>query len=134
MRMFTKQVFNDYVEGAITAHYSSAELNSLLAGAEKLYLQARVSKVSGTSPTFTLKLEHSNDGKEWATLITLLNASSLTAGQLNNLFGKNENQIPGAFVRVSVALGGTDPTAQVTVLATGRGEQVTAVGRMHSEM
>ena len=122
MRMFNSHLFSETMEGT-TARYSSAEHNGLLGMAEKLVVQYRATKVSGTSPTLTVATEVSNDGIDWLPKTTIVSAQALTAGQVNSGILDTGSAIHAAFVRLKVTLGGTTPAANVDLIVCGRAEE-----------
>jgi len=108
------------------ARISSAELNNVLGTAEKLIVQIRVTKVTGTSPTLLVFLEHSNDGKDWQSPVTLVEFTALNAGSINTIMADSGSTVFGALVRFVVALDGTNPSGFVEIFACGRAEELEA--------
>jgi len=122
MRRFVTEIFNEFVDQT-QVRYSSAHLYNTLGEAEKLVVQFRASKVSGTSPTLTAWLEHSNDGKDWQSAVTLLSNWSLSS--ITNVTIANSGTTTfGALIRLVVGLGGTTPSANISVWACGRSEEL----------
>ncbi len=95
----------------------------LLGSAEKLVLQARSTKVAGTSPTLTVAVEHSNDGKDWVVATTPINGVTINSGTVTISIADTGSTIFAGLVRLKVSLGGTGPSASVQVIACGRAEQ-----------
>jgi len=123
MRLFYRPVFNEFVDGT-SSRFSSNDLNELLGSAEKLVVQIRAYKISGTSPTLTINVYRSNNGQD-ATSSVLLNAAALTTGNVYfNMLVSDAlyTATPGDQVTFEVKLGGTTPSAQVELVVCGRGE------------
>lgn len=116
-------VFEGGVSGTTTA-YTGPELYRRIAMGEKYAMQARVTQVSGTSPTVAIVLEQSNEAAAaaaWVTKATLLVATAVNANSVNFLQGTDVGTSPGmANMRVGITLGGTTPNAYVEVWLTVR--------------
>ncbi|APR86500.1 Hypothetical protein A7982_11849 [Minicystis rosea] len=122
MRTYTKTVFNDFVVGTGST-YTTSEHNKLLGSAGKIAFQVVGDQVSGTSPTLTLQIEHSSDGRNWSNRsgTAEINAQSLSSSATNVLFASDAGATPLlGFVRLRIALGGTSPNAHVKITAVGR--------------
>ena len=126
MLTFSLPIFEDFLVGQ-TALSTGSEHARLLSLADQLAIQVLTWKVVGVSPTFTLAIEHSMDGRRWVarsgTPEILTQPLSLTAPTV--LFGHD----PGltsrlAFTRFTLTLGTTSPTqplsSYVRILVSGR--------------
>lgn len=109
------------VNDAVNTWFSDQDQAAALAAAEKWFMQARVSNVSGTSVAVTVSAEFSNDGVNYGNAIQPISAS-VPAGATTVLFGGLQSpfNFNGAFMRVGVRLTGTAPNAFVDVWVCGR--------------
>jgi hypothetical protein len=129
MRLFNQCVFDSYVSST-NATYSDPQFDAMLGSAEKLVLQVIADQVSGTSPTITVRLEHSADRRSWGNKNSgnaEINGSSLTSGSgsSQSVVGSDAGSTPGlGFSRLNIAMGGTTPGARLRVFATGRAENL----------
>ncbi len=82
----------------------------------------RTSQGSGTSPTLSVILEHSNDNVLWSTKTTLLNAVAISTTGIGANFASDLGtaNVGGAFMRLRITLGGTTPSASLQLWLTGR--------------
>ncbi len=116
-------VYEGGISGTTTV-YTGPEHYRRIASGEKFAVQARVTQVSGTSPTVAIVLEHSNEGvaaAAWVTKSTPVPATAVTANQANFLQGQDAGTTPGmANMRLAITLGGTTPNAYVEVWLTVR--------------
>ncbi len=119
MRGFNRQVYRETHESGSTARYTSAEFNDLLGSRDRLIVHYTAGRVSGTSPTLTIELEGSNNGQDWQSLVPLVSAEPLVAGNVNTGRGNSDKDLP-AFVRLAITMGGTSPVAEVEIVACGR--------------
>jgi hypothetical protein len=123
MRKYMKTVLNDFVVGT-TAVYTDTSYNDALGSVDKIALHVVIDQVSGTSPTLTLALEHSCDGRNWVAKNISgadISGQALLATATNSFFASDAGTVPFmGFVRIRVALGGTSPVAHVKVHLTGR--------------
>ena len=120
--LFNHKVFGSALSGT-TAVTTPAELNGVLSQAEKFFVFARTAAVSGTNPTLTVKLQHSNDNENWSDKSTLINAAALKAGQVEASFGSDAGStVGGAFMRLQISLGGTSPQASIEIYLCGRSD------------
>ncbi|MBZ0119209.1 MAG: hypothetical protein K8H88_19600 [Sandaracinaceae bacterium] len=119
--LFNQRVFEGPISGT-TAVYTPAELNRSLAQADKFFLSVRAAQSSGTSPTVTVALEHSNDNVNWTNKATLLSAQALSTSAITHLFASDlgTSNVGGSFMRLSVQLGGTTPASNLQVTLCGR--------------
>lgn len=119
--VFDLVVFDGAISGTDPVT-SPGELDVTLAQAETYYVAARYARASGTSPTLTVALEHTNDGAGWATKSTPINAEALSAGVMLVKYGIDDGSTSagGALVRVKTTLGGTDPAANLQIRVCGR--------------
>jgi len=123
MIAFSEEVWHASITGTATA-YTDPKWNSVLSRAEKFYCVARVSAGSGTSPTLTVNIEHSNDGVNWATKAQLFNATSISNAATSVVILTAQDlgtaQVGGLYMRVALTLGGTNPSAMIVIMLTGR--------------
>lgn len=101
-----------------TSFYTNAEFNAMLGQAERLVIHAVVTESSGTSPTVTVVLEDSSDNENFDDVVTLINGVSLSSTPLTERAATTSSQVYGRFVRLKVTLGGTSPTATMTIRAS----------------
>ncbi|MBI5513298.1 MAG: hypothetical protein HY909_05985 [Deltaproteobacteria bacterium] len=112
-------MFHDIWEGA-NERYSSAEFNDLLGSADLLVIQWRATKVGGTVPALTITLWGSNNGVDWISRETLVNAVGLTIGVLNTAAASSTTRLM-AYNRIGVSMSGPGgPTADIEVIVCGR--------------
>jgi hypothetical protein len=125
MRLFNVEAFKGSVSGLNTPVYTSAEFSSVLAEAEKYFLQAIVTQASGTAPKIQITLETSCDGNNWVTKSTPIAATSLTANTVNVVTGYETGSQPaGMFVRAAITLtNNADNNCNVRLFICGRAEQ-----------
>ena len=125
MLVILQEVLNAPISGTgSTTVYTPSELNSVLAQGETFWVSARTTQVSGTSPTITVAIEHSNDGVNWTNKATPISAQSLSANAVNLHYGQDTGSTPtGGFVRLAITLAGTNPSGQVQVIVAGRASE-----------
>ena len=119
---FNQAFFEQFVHGG--PQYSDVTGWELLGSADKFLFEARTAQATGTSPTLTVILEHSNDGVNWTTKSTPINAASLTADENELNWGNDSGSTPmSRYGRLNVQIGGTSsPGAHVMIIVTGRSE------------
>lgn len=123
MKQYSAKVFDDNIMGT-TAVYTSAEFNSLLSTADQLSLQAIVDNQPAGTASLGVRLEHSNDGRNWtdatgADVVTVNWSSATTAFAFGSFTGTSV--VLGNFVRAKLTL--STGNAHVVLLVTGRGSQ-----------
>ena len=116
MIAFSELVFDQLVRSGEA--FSSAKFDELLGSAYDLTLEAEVEESSGTNPTITVNVHHSNSGKSFVSLAAVISGASISAPPYRSL--ASQSGPFGKLVRIGVVLGGTSPTARVRVWATGR--------------
>lgn len=122
MRRFTQLVFDDFVVGTGNV-YTNPVHEDLLGSADRLAIQAVAAQFTGTSPTLTVQVEHSSDGRNYSSKngTPEVNGMSLSGSATVTASGTESGANPSAkYVRLRIALGGTTPQAQVKVYVTGR--------------
>ena len=125
MKRFTALVFDETIH-TTTPVYTSNAHNDVLGSADKLCIQAVVDEVANiTSPTLTVAIEHSADGRFWIQKNTPpeIDAASTPTGGTTPLVGSDQGGVPSlCLVRLRLTLGGTGgtPAAHVRVHVTGR--------------
>jgi len=124
MNVFSQVVFDGPLTGT-TAVYTSPQLNALIASAEKYMLQARVAQVAGTTPALKVTMERSNDGNDFengnnpqSKLISV----PLNPNTTETFYGQDlgTSTVGGSFARLTITLGGTNPSAHLKLILTGR--------------
>ena len=129
--VFYQKVFDAGLSGTATA-YSLPQFDAPLARAIRWYIFARVTQVTGSTPTLTVNLAHSNTdmGSEFLSLGSTapINAVALAANAINQKEGSlrytdSGVAVPGAFVRAEITLGGSNPNAFVEIWITGRDDK-----------
>jgi hypothetical protein len=70
--------FDDHVQGNGVPYLTDTSLNLPLALYDELAVQVVTDNATGTSPTITVALQHSNDGRNWH---VKTNAGQRTGGQ-----------------------------------------------------
>ncbi len=120
MLQFHREVYKEtHDNGGSAPRYTSAEFNDLLGSQDVLVVQYSAVKVAGTTPTLTIDLQGSNNGVDWQLVENLINGASLTAGTINSELEASGQNLP-AFVRLAIYLGGTNPSAEIQIIASGR--------------
>lgn len=121
MIAFTELVFDQIVRGDDVEVFSSSKYDELLGSAYDLTLEVEVEETTGSPDTITVKLHHSNSGKGFKALATVISTDNGIT-QLPYRTVVNQSGPFGKLMRVGVTLlvsSGT-PTAHVRVWATGR--------------
>lgn len=127
MRIFHKLVFDGYVNGTAPV-YSDPSLAMQLGMPDQLAIGGYTTQVTGTSPTLTVRVEHSFDNVRWQdrNITAEVNAFALTPGGAETNFSGQDGDPTLRprleFVRLRIALGGTGPAGQVRVWVTGHDE------------
>lgn len=122
MRAFTRLVFDDQVAGT-TAVFTPDAYSDLIGSASRLAIQAVAGNISGSSVTLTVRVQSSLDGRNWSykSATPEIDTRGITAGTTATEAGTDSGQTPSlGKVRLSIALGGTTPSAQLRVWVTGR--------------
>jgi hypothetical protein len=101
-----------------TSFYSNPELSALLGFADRITVNAVVNESTGTSPALTVVAEDSADGENWADVNTVINAANISSPPLT--LGGSVTYPHGRFLRFRITLGGTSPTATMSLRATLR--------------
>ncbi len=121
MRRFNREVYKETHDLGATVRYTSAEFNDLLGSQDRLVVQYSAIKIGGTDPTLTIEAEGSNNGVDWVNLETLINAAELTAATVNTgIQATSGSVVYPAFVRLTISMGGTTPSAEIQVTVCGR--------------
>jgi hypothetical protein len=125
MRRFTTTVFEDFVVGATSTSpvYTATDFNKTLGSVDRLAFQVVADQVSGTTPTFTLQIEHSGDGRNWLSKAGTpeVNAQGLSTSAASVFIAYDAGTTPSlGFIRFKIFLAGTSPVAHVKVHVTGR--------------
>jgi len=113
-------VFKDQMDGTIGVE-TSHDLFESLGRADEISVQAKAANATGTSPTLTVALWGSNDGANWVTVSTLVNAADISSSPYESLTDTTGTTLP-AFLKFVISLGGTNPTAFVSLSVCGRTE------------
>jgi hypothetical protein len=124
MRKQNTEVFNDFVYAtAIDTVWTDAKFNDVLGRFDQTSIIAVADSVAGTTPTLSVQIEHSGDGRNWVkkNATAEINAQTITATATTTLAGNDPGTTPlAAFVRLSVWLGGTTPVAHVRIYVCNR--------------
>lgn len=124
--IFAMKIWDGPVSGTGTTFaYTDPAIGPTLAQADKMFMHARVTQVSGTSPVLTVAIQSSNGGVNFETganqKATPINGVGINPNAINNLFGQDTNTvIGGGLYRVEIKLAGTNPSAQIELYVTGR--------------
>ena len=120
MRKGLIEAFNDSLQGTTTT-YSPTRFNEVLGSFDKLAIQMIAEQPGGTSPTFTVALEHSNDQRNWVSKSTLISAQAVSTSAPTVVSASDAGTTPTmAFVRLAVTMGGTTPSCRLKILVCGR--------------
>jgi hypothetical protein len=84
-------------------------------GGSHILVSVHVSAASGTSPTLSCKLQHSDDASSWSDVTGAAQSANLTAAG-NALFGGRATK---KYVRVVATVGGTTPSFTTSVALFG---------------
>lgn len=117
MRAFNTLVMDQVVRGT-TEVTSPAEFDDQLGKADTLSVEVEVEDSSGTSPTLTARMLHSNSGKDFVGLSNFIAAASISSLPYRDL--ETITGPLGAKLRVGITLGGTNPSGRVRVWVCGR--------------
>jgi len=117
-RIFHQVVFKEQVDGSVPM-LSGQSLYETLGRADELSVQVRATGSTGGSPTLKVELWGSNDGQNWVSLITLVNNVNIASTPYEHIANTSGTTL-AAYLRFQVSLGGTDPTANVSVAVCGR--------------
>jgi hypothetical protein len=102
MRHFNATVFDEFISTPNTTVYTSADFNARLAQCDQIAIHAVCDNYVAVSPTITVTLEHSADGRNWVakTLSTPLSGVVVAAGN----FGAEQGMSPTlGFARLGVS-------------------------------
>lgn len=118
-RIFHKLIFSERLEGS-GVYYTQPEACAALAGADKLLLTYSAEEISGLTPTLTVMLQESPNGRTWQDApagATGVPIDSLPTEAIQ-LF--SDVLPPAGFVRFRLQLNGTSPAATIRLWVTGR--------------
>lgn len=116
MRLFNILAFDEVITGTSKTWYSPSELNEALGQAETLAIHAFTTTVSGTSPTVTLRVEHSADGQDWSASAVGSATAITEQGSIFLPFAGYQTR----YARLGAALAGTSPQCRLRLYVTGR--------------
>lgn len=122
MRIFSQLVFDDFIMGTESV-YTAEQYNDGMGLADQFAIQAVADQVSGTTPTLTVQIQHSNDQRNWVDKsgTAEINAQSLSASATTVKVGTDSGSTPTlGYRRLKITLGGTTPVAHVKLFACGR--------------
>lgn len=117
---FTGKVLSRVVNNAANVYYSDFRFNSLLGAGEKFFVEAKVSGVTGTAPTLSVRLETSTDNSSWVIRSTPIVPSAIQSGTVLWGLELGTNMPGGDYARFGVQLGGTNPNAYVELWVVAR--------------
>jgi hypothetical protein len=113
--------FDDHVQGNGVVYLTDTSLNLALALYDKLGVQIVTDNATGTSPTITVELQHSNDGRNWHVKSTLVSAQAVSTTASTTFFGSDNGSTPSmALCRLNITLGGTNPSCKVRIHVCAR--------------
>lgn len=118
MRKEIIEVLFDVVAGTVST-YTPDEHQEALGGTDKLAIQTIIDKVTGTSPTVTMELQHSCDRRNWSVANTFRTTAALLTTGANiyvDTAGGGVAPPQLGFRRIRIQLGGTNPQARVKML------------------
>lgn len=118
--VYAGKVFSDVLNDGTNTYYSDPECNPRLGAAEKFFVEARASNVTGTSPTLLVTLESSNDNVNWVSRSTPISATAISSGTVLSGSELGTGAVGGRFQRFTLKLGGTGPNAHVELWVTAR--------------
>lgn len=105
---------------------SGTRFASIMAESSQCYYFALVEEISGTYPIdFSVALQNSGDGENWETeapTAYIISTSFLSAPTGPTPLGGFRDAFVSRFVRLVVALSGTNAAARVRIWATGRSD------------
>ena len=121
MRKLSILAFDDFVTSATTV-YTTQALNETLGAFDKLSIQAICDSLS-TTPTVTVKIEHSADQRNWVQKTA--GAGEIPAfgptTAIPSIVGGDTSLVGSmGFVRLAITLGGTTPSMHLKLWVTAR--------------
>jgi len=124
MRIFNQLVFDGYVNGT-AAVYSNPMYNDLLGSTDQLSITGYTAQVAGTSPTLTVRIEHSFDNIRWVDRNATAEISAVALSTSGETTVQGHDGDPNArptlgLARLRITLGGTTPSGQIRLWAVGR--------------
>jgi len=121
-RLLTELVFDQTIRGT-TQVLSQPQFNEIMGRGDTLTFEVEVEDASGTTPTITVAVAHSNSGKLFLPVATTpqINAESIASGALpyRKVF-TYEAATVASLVQLQVTLGGTTPVARVRIWCCAR--------------
>src|SRR5262249_47086027 len=114
--------FDEIVAGTV-ATCTAYQIGDTLGRFDRLAFLVLADTVSGTSPTLTVAIEHSGDGRNFVAKngTPEVNGVALSARQTNVVVGADTGATRSqGFVRLRVQLGGSSPQAHVRIMVTIR--------------
>lgn len=123
MRKSNSSTYDGNVTVTTGTMTSAPEFNGLMGEGNQIAFQILVDLVSGTTPTFTFRMQHSADQINWVNRNTNpeVNAQSISAGQINSFLVQDAGATPMlGYVRFQVSVAGTSAQAHVKVWVTTR--------------
>ena len=123
MRKSTLNVYNGTVSTGGLTITTDPSFNGPLGEGNQIAAQILVNLVSGTTPAFTFRVQHSANGTDWINRNTNpeVNGVALTAGTLNSFLVQDAGATPLlSYVRFQLTVTGATAQAQVAVWVTTR--------------
>ena len=117
---YAGKVYSDVMNDGTNTYYSDPECNAKLGMAEKFFIEARTSNVTGTTPTLAIALESSNDNVNWVPRSTVIVATAIASGTTLTGSELGTAAVGGRFQRFTLKLAGTTPNAYVELWVTAR--------------
>jgi hypothetical protein len=96
---------------AATATANDASVDNAASSSNGGVGHLHVTAASGTTPTITVKIQHSANNSTWADLVTFTQASAATGERIVVAAGTTVNR----YLRAIYTIGGTDPSFTFTV-------------------
>jgi hypothetical protein len=106
-----------------SAVYTDVSLNEILGAPDAMAIHAVTDQVTGTSVTLTCAVESSGDNRFFVAKNSTpeIDAESLSTTATTSLMGYEPGTNPSSgYVRIRVQLGGTNPTARISLYVCGR--------------
>ena len=126
MKIFHELAFDAFIAqaagGQATQFYSDPRLQELMGAVDMLHVSGYSAQVSGTTPSLTITIQHSNDRSIWYDRSAI---SGITLSTSAETIIQAADVDPGAngkfaFARFALALSGTTAQGYIRLWVTGR--------------
>ena len=123
MHLFHELVWDGYLGGS-SAVYSKMGLEELLGRADQLSVSGYAAGMLGSTPTLTVRVEHSFDQIRWMPRnaqpeINALALSTSADTSFSTQDGNPAARPTAPYARLRITLGGTNPAGQLRIWVTG---------------